>query len=226
MTNTKPTVLETFTCIGGSALGYAKAGFRVLGVDYEDYSIPFNKGALQAPEPADMVWAGVLQWDEALDKYIDQVDVLHASPPCQHYSRMSGSRPGLSETYPDMVAAVRTAFQATGKPWVIENVENSPLDPHITTCGWTMGREVYQHHWWEVGGGLHLVEQPHRKHVTPASKAGHWVPGTFVSVAGHCSPIELCRRVMEIDWCNRDGLAEACPPYMAEFIGRQIMETL
>jgi DNA (cytosine-5)-methyltransferase 1 len=207
---TSLTVLELFTGIGGSAWGYHLAGFNVIGSDWADFSAKY---------PRPMKWGGTMPWQEALDRYAGVVDLLHASPPCQFASGMCDSRPGLAETYPNLIPAVREAFEDTGLPYVIENVEKARpwLKDPVMTCGWTMGRDLYQHHLWE--SNLPLRQEPHRRHVTRASKAGHFEPGTFISVAGHCAPIAEARRVMEITWGNREELAEAVPPYMAQFIG-------
>ena len=212
------TSLELFCGIGGTAWGLHLAGFNVIGSDIVDFSKVF---------PAPMTWGGAMDWEEALDKFAGQADLLTAGPPCQFASGMCDSRPGLAETYPNLIGPVREAFQATGKPYVIENVHKAGpwLQDPIMTCGWTMGRDIYQHHLWEAN--FPLKEEPHRKHVTRASKAGHWEPGTFVSVAGHCAPMAECRRVMEIGWGNRDGLAEAVPPYMvSEWIAPQAIAYL
>lgn len=52
--------------------------------------------------------------------------------------------------------------------------------------------------------------------------AGHWKPGTAISVAGHVGSVALARQVMEIAWTTRSELAEAVPPFYTEFIGRQL----
>ena len=226
MINGKFVCLETFCGCGASAYGYALAGFTVWGSDYADFSAQFNRAGPDQTAAGRMTYLGTMQWDEALLQYGGKVDLLHGSPPCQHYSGMSNSRPGLSGTYPDMIAEVRQAFNSTGLPWILENVVGSPLIDPITMCAWSMGRDLIQHHWFESGGGLKLTAPPHLKHTVPASKAGHWRPGTLVSVAGHCSPIEECRRVMEVSWSTRDALSEACPPYFTEYLGKQAIEFL
>jgi DNA (cytosine-5)-methyltransferase 1 len=58
-------------------------------------------------------------------------------------------------------------------------------------------------------------------HPVPAARAGHWEPSKFVSVAGH-ERVALTRKVMAIDWCNREELAEAIPPYFTRWIGEQL----
>lgn len=201
-------VLDLFCGQGGAAAGYAAAGLHPVGIDSDPEMLkhyPYEHY--------------LMDWRAGVEKFGGEVDLIHASPPCQFASGMCDSRPGLSGTYPNLIGPVRAVFEATGKPWVIENVARAwpwMKDP-IITCGWTMGRDLYQHHLWEAS--FPLVEQPHRKHVTRASRAGHWEPGTFISVAGNCAPIAEIRRVMEIDWGNRHGLAEAVPPYMSEYIG-------
>lgn len=115
---------------------------------------------------------------------------------------------------------MRPRLEAAGVPYVIENVVGAPLIRPFRLCGWTFHREVYRHRVFE--SNMPINAPNHLTHVTPASKAGHWRPGTFISISGHCSPMWLARQVMEIDWMNRGELAEAIPPYFTEYIGLSI----
>jgi DNA (cytosine-5)-methyltransferase 1 len=151
-------------------------------------------------------------------------DAIHASPPCQRYSAMSACRPGLSDEYPDLVGPTRELLKQTGLPWVIENVPGSPLNDPIVLCGQMFGLELYRHRLFEAS--LPLVAPEHPAHTMPASKAGHWTPGTVMSVAGHCAPIAKAREVMGIDWMNRAELGESIPPAYTEFIGAQLLQAL
>ena len=166
-----------------------------------------------------------------------RADFIHVSPPCQFYSQMSRCRPGLAATYPDLIGPVRELLTASGKPYVIENVEEARpwLKDPVTLCGFMLGREMYRHRLFEAGGGFALAAPPvppaglpgPRKscgwpHPTPAAKAGHWVPGKFVSVSGHerRGPVNAA---MEIGWMrNREDVAEAVPPCMTRWIGEQL----
>ena len=69
-------------------------------------------------------------------------DVIWASPPCQHYSGLSSSRPGLAESYPDLIGATRELLIETGLPYVIENVEKARpwLKDPVMLCGFMHGR--------------------------------------------------------------------------------------
>jgi DNA (cytosine-5)-methyltransferase 1 len=86
------------------------------------------------------------------------------------------------------------------------------------------GLELYRHRLFE--SNIHLNVPLHPEHVKPASKAGHWKPGTVMSISGHIAPIAKAREVMGIDWCNREELAEAIPPAYTEFIGSQFKQWL
>lgn len=164
---------------------------------------------------------------------------------CQHYSQMSRCRPGLAKDYPDLIGPVRELLLAAGVPYVIENVAAARpwLKDPVTLCGQMFGKPVYRHRLFEAGNGITLtapvaspsslpsfLAPPNHEcgwpHPVPAAKAGHWKPGMYVSVSGH-ERKEPVREAMAIDWMrNRDNVAEAIPPYMTEFLGRQILAQL
>jgi DNA (cytosine-5)-methyltransferase 1 len=151
---------------------------------------------------------------------------------------------------------MRELLNATGRPWVIENVERARAwmkDP-VTLCSFMFGRPMYRHRLFEVGGGFTLAAPPqppadigpHAEaaytllgcaepprwqreqgkcgwpHPVPATKAAHWEPGHFASPTGH-EYKQPSERAFGIDWMrNRDDRAEAIPPCMTEWIGRQL----
>jgi DNA (cytosine-5)-methyltransferase 1 len=154
---------------------------------------------------------------------------VHASPPCQRKSKMTRCRPGLAATYPDLLKPVHDLLIRWGGPWIMENVEGSGLPGQddlfgahgVVLCGTMFGRELYRHRWFR--GSFPLTALHHPRHLKPASKAGHWKPGTVISIEGNCAPIGLAREVMQVDWMPRDRLREAIPPYYAEHLGRQLL---
>jgi len=97
-------------------------------------------------------------------------------------------------------------------------------------CGRMFGVELYRHRIFEPGGGVLLQQPPHDEalmHGMPASKAGHWVEGTVMSIAGHVAPIDRARRLMGINWyVPRESLVEAVPAYKARWIGERVLEQL
>lgn len=210
----RPRLLDLFCGAGGAAMGYRRAGFDVVGVDLHpqpNYPFEFHQG-------------DALEWATRAMDGVDRWDAIHASPPCQRFSAMSKCRPGVAETYPDLVEPIRRRISQAWCPYVIENVPGAPLWNPITLCGHMFGLELYRHRLFE--SNIPLQEPLHPEHVVPASKAGHWKPGTIMSISGHVSPIAKAREVMGIDWTTREELAEAIPPHYTEFIGRQLLDAI
>ncbi len=208
----KPRALDLFCGAGGVTKGLQRAGFHVTGIDIK-------------PQPR--YCGDVFIQADALKPPFDlrAFDFIWASPPCQRHSKMSTCRPGLAAKYPDLIARSRALLISYPMPWTIENVEGAPLIDPITLCGGMFYLDTYRHRIFECGG-FDVFCPPHVRHSVPTSKAGHWRPGTFVSVAGHCAPIQKCRDAMGIDWMNREELAEAIPPAYSEFIGEQVIRWL
>lgn len=217
----RPTLLDLFCGAGGCSVGYHRAGFDVVGIDKQP----------QPRYPYEFIQADAL---DALDdrEFLAGFDAIHASPPCQAYSAMSNCRPGLADEYPELIDVVRDRLQATGLPYVIENVIGSPVTTApdlfgrfgVVLCGRMFGLELYRHRAFETS--FPMAPPFHPRHDKPASKAGHWEPGTIISVSGNCAPIHEARTAMGIDWMTRDELAEAIPPAYTEFIGRQLLAAL
>lgn len=235
-----PRLLDGCSGAGGAARGYVTAGFEVHGVDADprlrrDY---LKSGA------ASFTWADIL---EALaDRaYARSFDVIHVSPPCQHYSQMSRCRPGLAQEYPELITPVRELLLAAGRPFIIENVSAARpwLRDPVTLCGVMFGKPLYRHRLFEAGNGITLAaplspalpdqvpggplnRECRWRHPVRAARAGHWEPGMYVSVSGH-ERKKPVREAMAIDWMsNRDDVAEAIPPYMTEEVGRQVIRQL
>lgn len=214
----RPLLVDAFCCAGGARKGYHDAGFDVVGIDLEPqphYPYEFVQGD-----------AVKLLGDRG---FMAQFAAAGASPPCQRKSKMTVCRPGVAATYPDLIGPVHRRLVAWGGPWIIENVEGAGLPGQddlfgaygAMLCGTMFGRELYRHRWFQGNIPLHALHHP--RHIKPGSAAGHWKPGTVISVEGNCSPIALAREVMAIDWMPRENLAEAIPPYYAEHLGRILL---
>ena len=196
-------ILDLFCGAGGAAMGYHLAfpDAEIVGVDINP----------QPNYPFTFVQA------DAMTYPLDGFDFIHASPPCQRHSQMSQCRPGLADKYPDLIAATRERLDANGAPYVIENVPGAPLIDPVELCGQMFGLRLYRHRLFECSFPVPLTMHP--PHTIPASKAGHWKPGTIMSVAGHVSPMSEARAAMGIDWMTRDELSESIPPAFTRYIG-------
>jgi DNA (cytosine-5)-methyltransferase 1 len=216
----KRRALDAYCGAGGISRGLQEAGFHVTGVDNREQPNYTGDAFIEA---------------DALDVLADcgflgGFDLVCASPPCQRKSRMSNCRPGLAATYPDLIPPTRRLLEAWGGPWVIENVDGAGLPGQddlfgnlgLMLCGFMFGLRLYRHRFFEASFPLPPLNHP--RHDVPASRAGHWEPGTIISVEGHCSPIAEARAAMGgVDWMNRDELAESIPPPYGRYLGEAFL---
>lgn len=209
-------LLDLFCGAGGAAMGYHRAGWEVVGVDFEP----------QPRYPFEFIQA------DAMTYPLDGFDAIHASPPCQHYSLFSRNL-GRAHLHPDLVAPVRERLQANGKPFIIENVEGAPLLNPVVLCGSAFDLTI------EIDGQFcHL--RRHRlfesnvwlwssgcKHKGPAvTVTGHGTPQWHVSRFGRGIRVAEFRQLMGIDWMSRDELSQAIPPAYTLWLGRQLLDVM
>lgn len=114
-------ILDLFCGCGCGAVGYKKAipDATITGVDIQDMSSGY---------PFEFIQADVI---ELTYEFLLDFDFIHASPPCQPYSKVTpATRRGNT---PKLINSTRLLLEAAGKPYVIENVEGSgqELQPNI-----------------------------------------------------------------------------------------------
>ena len=215
----RPLILDLFCCAGGAANGYNDAGFDVFGVDITE----------QPNYPYPMMIADAMTLPLA---FFHQFDAIHASPPCQAYSDLA-ARNGNRDEWPDLIDPVRSILEATGKPFVIENVEGAPLYNPVVLCG-TMFPDlrVLRHRLFEAN--FPIVVPPHRKHPlchtldkrkAHYGKTNEWTDFVSVNGGGNCS-VAAARDAMRIDWMNKSELNEAIPPAYTNWIGQQLIREI
>lgn len=206
---------------GGTSKGYTDAGFEVIGFDREPqprYPYTFVQVDLRDIEP---------QWLAA------NFDGAAGSPPCWAHSDLK-HRTGRE--YEDFIPETRALFEASGLPYVIENVEGAPLKDPITLCG-TMfdGLRVSRHRLFESNIPL-TVPRPcpkrHPLHYTRDKRKAHYGQlderTAFVSVngGGNCSRAAASDAMGGLDWMTKDGMNQSVPPAYTEWIGRQLQAHL
>ncbi len=205
-------LLDLFCGVGGASVGYARAGFEVHGVDLKHgkrYPYTYTR--------ADVL--DVLQ-DH---KFIQQFDVIHASPPCQTHSITQHLRNAQGKTTSkiDLIPETRAALIAADKPYIIENVPGSPLINPIQLCGSSFGLKVRRHRLFESNMPLE------------GSMCNHKLQGRPVGVYGSlndeipkggktAATIDQAREAMGMPWAIWTELVEAIPPAFTEYLGGQI----
>lgn len=220
---------------GGASMGLAQAGFQVEGLDlkfFADY--PF------------LMYEADLRHVKA--KWIrENFDFVWASPPCQKHTRLKTAHNATHHI--DLIPATRKLLDASGVPYVIENVVGAPLRKPILLDGSMFGLHV------DVGGVKYTLLRERlfefssarlRRRVEkalPASthRTGDPVVGVY---GGHArdrsaktggrgtrdfpgySQKEIASIAMEIDWMTLGGLSQAIPPAYSKFIGEQAKKML
>jgi len=202
----RPRLLDLFCGAGGAAMGYHRAGFDVVGVDI-------------APQPH---YPFEFHQDDALallaSPYspVGDFDVIHASPPCQRYSKITAQR----ADHPDLYAMVRAALTVTGRPWVIENVIGAPYRQGVMLCGSMFDLPLWRHrnfelsHWMLAPPCRHGEERPY----TITGHAGGVDEGHHRPCAAADGPV-----IMGMPWATWTECVQAIPPAYTEWIGTQLL---
>lgn len=206
---TRPRLLDLFCGAGGCSVGYHRAGFDVIGVDIEPQPhYPFTFYQLDA-----MMFP------------LNGFDAIHASPPCQAFTAYRRRGAGVGDSYPDLIAPVRERLEASGIPWVIENVARSPVRPLVHLCGSSFGLDVRRHRWFETSVPMmspscaHGLQKPRFAHATNRTNLRR-----TVEIGVWRIPLSVQQAAMGINWMTLDELTEAIPPAYTEYIGRELLE--
>ena len=222
----KPKLLDLFCKAGGCTKGYQLAGFRVAGVDIE-------------PQPRyigdEFYQADALQF---VAEHGHEFDVIHASPPCQRYSEATPL--AHRGNHQDLIFDVRKLLQATGKPYVIENVENARrhLVNPVKLCGTMLGLPIWRHRYFEIWPEMMLPTPPCNHFVGDVVIDGMTMRAPVLCTGGGDGKranrkthrprgkVRDIRLAMGIPWMVQSELTEAIPPAYTEWIGRHLREVV
>ena len=219
-----PRLLDLFCGAGGCSVGYARAGFEVVGVDNRPqprYPFEFHRA-------------------DAMTYPLDGVDVVHASPPCQDHSSLKSMWNARDHGTGWMLDATRERLRAWGGPWVIENVPGAAMDRAnvLVICGAAMGLaadgyQLRRHRQFE--SNVWLMGPPCSCRGRTLGVYGHGgnkkpTPGVYGDLTrnqrGTKASIDQARRIMGIDWMTTKEICQAIPPAYTEHIGWQLLAYL
>ena len=204
-------------------MGYARAGFEVVGVDIApqpDYPFAFHQ--------CDAL--------EYLTAHGHEFDAIHASPPCTEHTTLTRATEGRDDPTGtrDLLGATINALRAYDVPWVVENVMGADMPTSIVLCGTMFGLRVYRHRRFLIGPAVTMLSVPphpkHRRRAARGDRRNAWDRGEFMTVTGDNAKcrtyLPMFGEAMGIDWITGDGMAQAIPPAFTQYIGAQLIEAL
>lgn len=217
----QPRLLDLFCCEGGAAVGYAKAGLDVFGVDLEADAL------IRYPFPS---YCGDAL--EYLAAHGSEFDAIHASPPCQAHTTMSNKhrgKGGKADEWPDLIGPTRELLIASGKPWVLENVAGARgemVNP-FTLHGGMFGLRVDRPRLFD--SNILVLTPAAQRCVNPIGVYGKAHDGRLLwrrkdgSEQRAAASLEEAQAAMGMPWASWRGCAEAIPPAYTEFIGAELL---
>lgn len=137
----KPLLLDAFSCAGLGADGYAEH-FEVVCLDNDEKALKHN--------PHHVVCGDAMRLMND-PGFMAQFDAIHASPPCQLFSatrRLADAQGKGQGRAVDLLTPVIDLFDGLDTPYVIENVERSPLRRMagvVRLCGSSFGLKAQRH---------------------------------------------------------------------------------
>lgn len=225
----RPLLIDYFCCEGGAAQGYHDAGFEVIGIDHKPqprYPFEFIQRAYDEVDPA----------------LVARAAALHGSPPCQGLTELNNDK----SRHLNLIPQTRAMFQATGKPYTIENVRGARahlIDPialfgtmfdnHLVTSKgqrFDLSRErLFETNWGlqapvDLRGHFYPIANVFGGHLR--ARGGEYRTGNgtgrTVDFPGEDRPA-LARQLMGMPWATMGGMSEAVPPSFTRYIGAQLL---
>lgn len=218
-------ILVLFSGGQGASEGYRRAGFHTVDVD--------NNPGLHPPAGYPYVVGDALDAMRCLlsgdgTYEIDDFAAIHASPPCQRWTRAQNARKN-ADAHPDLITPLRPLLIESGAPYVIENVPGAPLIDPVSLCGTSFGLrhdgfELRRERLFETNWGLAGLQCAHD---LPAARVfGHGPDAWFYKRYGRGYSYADQRALMETPWAHWDEIGDMIPPAFTEYVGRELLAHL
>ncbi|MEE9215763.1 MAG: DNA cytosine methyltransferase [Thermodesulfobacteriota bacterium] len=206
--------LDLFCGAGGAAKGLNEAGFDIVGIDIDN----------QPEFPFEFIQCDVFN---LTTEFLQEYDLIWASPPCQGFIPGTIHARNKGKIYPNLIPHTRQLLKNSWMPFVIENVQCSPVRKDLMLCGQMFDLKILRHRFFEIEG-FHVPRIKHFKHklnVQEGTAIGVYTgmadPRKVSSKTGHLNEdIETWQKALEVNWVkNRKNLAQCIPPKYSKYIG-------
>lgn len=241
----KPLCLDLFCKAGGCTRGYQEAGLYVVGVDIEPQPRYVGDDFIQADALEILrilVGGGCIIGKTGQGYYLSDFDLIHASPPCQFGSEATPM--AYRGEHKNYIPETRGFLQATGKPYIIENVENvrAHLINPVKLCGTMFGLPFWRHRYFETYP-VWFMPPATCQHIEGRIPAVIDGKSRLIQIPVLCTgggdgkrakrknhrprgKVEEIRWAMGTDWMIQAELTEAIPPAYTKWIGQQMIELI
>lgn len=246
-----PVVFDWYCGEGGVSRGWVDAGATVVGGDLAPsrlarYPFPHWQGdAIEGMTT--LLDGGTLTLSTGRRITAGDIAVHVGSPPCTGYSRGTAAIPDRLTRYDRLIAVTREAFEATGRPYVIENVEDAApeLRHPLTLCGSEFGLTAVdtdgtvltmkRHRLFEsnvplLGAGGCLGHGPRERRQTAGAYGGarrDKVEAREVRKGGYVpKDVDVLRSLLGTPWMSEEGCFLSIPPVYARHIAEQVLDVL
>lgn len=204
-------LLDLYCGAAACSVGYEMAAddlgipIQITGVDIIDQPICF-------PPMYDFVKGDAIKF---LLKHSKEFTHVHASPPCQRYSRLNVIH---KKYYRDLIGPTREALRECGSPYIIENVPGSPLVGPLKLNGQMFGLKVIRERWFETS---FFILQPQGERRRGNSIRYRRDGGEYYIMAGHNpGSIREWNEASGVYWMyDKDYLSQAIPPSYTHWLG-------
>jgi len=228
-----PRLLDVCCCAGIGGDGYRDVGFEVTGLDNDKRALRHHLGSVIVGDALEVL---------ADHDFLSRFDVVHASFPCQLFSatrKLADAQGKGQGKAVDLLTPGLKLLRAWGGPFIVENVERSPLRDELgmaRLCGSSFGLKVQRHRLFVAGGGLE-VEGSVCDHTTfdvdetsgkPRPWGVYYAKGDSIPSGGRtCLTLEHGMECMgvtrRVPW---EYLREGIPPAYTRYLGEQIRRQL
>lgn len=216
-------VLDLFCGAGGAARGYTDAGFRVFGVDLKK----------QPNYPYEPCFDEVDAFEFVTLVDLNVFEFIHASPPCQGYSKHVSSASSKYSTSrgkdePRLIASIREAIKHV--PYVIENVVGAreEMQSPILLCGSMFGLPIARHRLFEANFPITPPPHPKCRGMSKKYALENDIEYREMRVTGKGrtkGTSERWKSFLGVDWyATQSELVEMIPPAYTKFIGEQFLQ--